>query len=135
MFINITIFFLNLHMLISTERLYAAILIVLLLTVIIKEIYFNDDDDKNNDKCSIKNIKDEIVEIIKNKNKTIYTKLIKSCQNGIIKGCITGVISGGMSGGIAGGALYGMASPIMTYVDEYKMSRKQLKKTNTKKNT
>ena len=45
-------------------------------------------------------------------------RLWKSCKEGVIKGCVTGGITGGFVGAVSGGALFGIANPLLLYINE-----------------
>ena len=51
------------------------------------------------------------------KNMNNNEKLWNSCKEGVIKGCVTGGITGGMAGAISGGALFGIANPLLLYIN------------------
>ena len=111
----------------NKERLYATLLIIILFGMLIHEFYFNDifetQEEVDANMCSMENVKDEIMSIIKNKKKNLSTKMIKSCQDGVLKGCITGCIAGGFNGAIASGVLFGIASPILVYIENYNQQK------------
>jgi len=75
-------------------------------------------------KCSVK--KNEIppektnkilADLIKKQNMNTNEKLWNSCKEGVIKGCVTGGITGGMVGAVSGGALFGIANPLLLYIN------------------
>jgi hypothetical protein len=112
----------------NKQQIYATICIVLLVGILIEQYYLNDNvlDIKNkkhykNDKCTMKNIQDEVDYIIKEKKLSIYYKMTRSCKQGLLKGCITGCIAGGFHSGIASGVLFGIASPVLVYIENYNL--------------
>jgi hypothetical protein len=78
--------------------------------------YFDGDDDDDIDDPKV--INDEIKLIIKDKRKKTIDKMVKSCKEGVMRGCITGCITGGVPGAISGGILFGVANPIITYMND-----------------
>lgn len=76
------------------------------------------------DTCDKEQCDKEINEIVVNKNKNVYDKMISACGEGIIKGGITGGITGGGIGAITGGVLFGIANPILVIVSEIKNKKK-----------
>jgi hypothetical protein len=76
------------------------------------------------DTCEREQCDKEINEIVINKNKSVYDRMITACGEGIIKGGITGGITGGILGAVTGGVLFGIANPIIIIVSEIKNKKK-----------
>jgi hypothetical protein len=93
------------------------IVLILLMFVIIGEIYEKYFDNHEETPCSKKEMDDEIRKIVTSKKDKIHKKVVKSCKIGMIKGCITGSILGGLDGAISGGMVFGVASPIITIIE------------------
>jgi hypothetical protein len=55
-------------------------------------------------------------EIVHKKKRPIQQKMVLACQDGLLKGCITGAIMGGVPGAISSGMLFGLANPIVLYI-------------------
>ena len=58
-----------------------------------------------------------LADLIKKQNMNTNEKLWNSCKEGVIKGCVTGGITGGMVGAVSGGALFGIANPLLLYIN------------------
>ena len=103
----------------QTDIFYILVTLLLLYMIFKDHIddYFDGEDDLD-DIDDPKVINDEIRLIIKEKRKKTINKMAKSCQEGVMRGCITGCITGGVPGAISGGILFGVANPIMTYMND-----------------
>lgn len=101
-----------------------AIIIILLMYIILKDHiddYIGDEDDSD---LHPDKINEELINIIKDKRKKLINKLSTSCKEGFMRGCITGCLSGGFGSALSGGILFGMANPIMTYI-QYTSDKKK----------
>lgn len=70
--------------------------------------------------CPKEEVDEEIKNIIIDKKKKLSDKMIESCKDGLLKGCVTGCMTGGIHGAISGGILFGMANPVVTYINHKK---------------
>lgn len=100
---------------ISKFRVSAVVFIIVLLFLAVvpkcdtKKIETNDIPPEKADKI--------LADLIKKQTMNSNEKLWNSCKEGVIKGCVTGGITGGMAGAISGGALFGIANPLLLYIN------------------
>jgi len=53
--------------------------------------------------------------------------MLVSSKEGFMKGGVTGCITGGIPGAVSGGFLFGIANPIIVYINETKEQPKKIR--------
>lgn len=112
---------------ITKKTIFYGVIIFLLLILLCKdhyEDYINDiKSDRQNQECQQDDITNEMKKLVKEKNKSLIDKMIISSKEGFMKGGVTGCITGGIPGAISGGFLFGVANPIIIFVNESKTNK------------